>query len=238
MLTLLAVLLAPLLINAQIYTTPTVPSFIEIYNQEYCLSKTIIGDTTLCFSFNPNGADGYIYVAFSSPQNGSLNISEINQYQDTILIQQGNYIQPTSQELNICFTITNSYVDNFCPYFIPYIGLAVNFGQVQAAQLNDYLIVNWQTMSEINSNYFYVMMSKDLIAWSSIGSKKSFGNTSTQQNYTTYYKINEGGLFYLQIWEYDYNGSITLSNPIYIVLESHQTESERINYDLAGRKLR
>jgi hypothetical protein len=229
-------LLFPIWLQAQIYTTPNVPSFIQIYNANYCFSQTIIGDTTLCFTFNPNGADGYIYVAYSSPQNGQLNISAINQYVDTILIQQGNYIQSTSQELNICFTITNSYIDNFCPYFIPYIGLAVNFGSIQASQINDYLVVNWQTMSESNSNYFDVMMSRDLIAWESVGVKKSFGNTSTQQEYTTYYKIREGGLWYLQIWEYDYNGSITLSNPIYVQLIA--TKVEVWNYDLAGRKLR
>jgi hypothetical protein len=232
----LLILLAPLLVNAQIYTTSTVPTFIQVYNANYCLSQTIIGDTTLCFTFNPNGADGYIYVAFSSPQNGSLNISAINQFQDTILIQQGNYVQATTDTLTICFTLTNSYIDNFCPYFIPYIGLAVNFGSVSAQQHNDYLIINWQTMSESNSNYFDVMISRDLIAWERIGSKKSFGNTSTQQNYSTYYKINEGGLFYLQIWEYDYNGSITLSNPIYVQLTAPKVNVW--NYDLAGRKLR
>ena len=229
-------LLFPIWLQAQIYTTPTVPSFIQVYNANYCLSQLIIGDTTLCFTFNPNGADGYIYVAYSSPQNGTLNITQIEQYENNVLIQQGNYVQSTSQELNICFTITNSYVDNFCPYFIPYIGLAVNFGQVQAAQINEYLVINWQTMSESNSNYFDVMMSRDLIAWSSIGSKKSFGNTSTMQEYTTYYKISEAGLFYLQIWEYDYNGSITLSNPIYVQLIA--TKVEVWNYDLAGRRLR
>jgi hypothetical protein len=232
----LILLLAPLLVNCQIYTTPTVPSFIQVYQANYCLSRTIIGDTTLCFTFNPNGADGYIYVAYSSPQNGSLNITQIEQYENNVLIQQGNYIQSTSQELNICFTITNSYVDNFCPYFIPYIGLAVNFGQVQAAQYNDYLVVNWQTMSESNSNYFDVMMSRDLIAWQKIGSKKSFGNTSTQQNYNFNWKVRESGLFYLQIWEHDYNGSITLSNPIYVQLNALKVEVW--NYDLAGRRLR
>jgi hypothetical protein len=232
----LLLLLAPLLINAQIYTTPTLPSFIQVYNANYCLSKTIIGDTTLCFTFNPNGADGYVYVAYSSPQNGQLNISAINQFQDTILIQQGNYVQSTSQELNICFTITNSYVDNFCPYFIPYIGLAVNFGSIQAAQFQDYLVVNWQTMSESNSNYFDVMISRDLIAWQKIGSKKSFGNTSTQQNYTLNWKVENSGLFYLQIWEHDYNGSITLSQPIYVQLTAPKVEVW--NYDLAGRRLR
>jgi hypothetical protein len=232
----LLILLAPLLINAQIYTTPTVPSFIQVYNANYCLSQLIIGDTTLCFTFNPNGADGYIYVAYSSPQNGSLNITQIEQYENNVLIQQGNYIQATNNTLNICFTITNSYVDNFCPYFIPYIGLAVNFGSISAAQFQDYLIINWQTMSESNSNYFDVMMSRDLIAWEKIGSKKSFGNTSTQQNYSLNWRIKEGGLFYLQIWEHDYNGSITLSQPIYVQLTAPKVEVW--NYDLAGRKLR
>jgi len=233
--TLLAILF-PFIALGQIYTTPTVPSFIQVYNANYCFSQLIIGDTILCFTLNTDGQNGYLYVAYSAPQNGQLDIDLVQQYQNGELIQEGNYVQLGADSLNICFTITNSYIDNFCPYFIPYIGLAVNFGTIQAAQLNDYLIVNWQTMSESNSNYFDVMMSRDLVAWSSIGSKKSFGNTSTQQNYTTYYKINEGGLFYLQIWEYDYNGGITTSNPIYIVLEL-ETRGQW-NYDLAGRKLR
>lgn len=229
-------LLFPIWLNAQIYTTPTVPSFIEIYNANYCFSKIIIGDTTLCFTLNANSTEGYVYVAYSSPQNGQLNITQINQYQDSILIQQGNFVQLTAQELNVCFTITNSYVDNFCPYYIPYIALAVNFGSITAYQQNNYLQINWQTMSEINANYFDVMLSSDLISWKSIGIIKAFGNTSTQQNYYLRIPFNYEGIWYVQIIEYDYNGEMSISQPTYF--QSVKIVIDTLRYDLAGRLIR
>jgi hypothetical protein len=229
-------LLLPLIVTGQIYVTPIVPTFIQVYNANYCLSENIIGDTTLCFEFNPNQTEGYIYVAYSSNQNGQLNISEINQYQDTILIQQGNYIQLSNDTLTICFTLVNSYLDNFCPYYIPYLALAVNFGLLQAEHQNGYLIVKWSTMSEINSNYFDVMLSSDMVSWRKIGTKKSFGNTSTEQNYFIHLPFNYSGVWYIQILEYDYNGEMTISQPTYF--QSVQIVIDTIKYDLAGRLIR
>ena len=232
----LLLLLAPLLVTCQIFTTPTVPSFIQIYNASFCFEQLIIGDTTLCFDLNTNGAEGYIYVAYSSPQNGSLNISEINQYQNATLIQQGNYVQLGNDTLNICFTITNSYIDNFCPYFIPYVALAVNFGAIQGYQNNGYLVINWQTMSETNANYFDIMVSSDMISWQRIGSKNAFGNTSTQQNYYLRVPFNYLGVYYLQILEHDYNGEMTISQPIYVLCK--EIVIDTLRYDLAGRLIR
>lgn len=221
-----------------------IPSFNYIYSRGGCQEGLVLGDTTLCFSLEVDGTQGIIYVSFSSPQNGQLNIASIEQYRDSFLIEFGNIVlNPLAEDYNliICFQIQNSYIDNFCPYYIPYVALAVNFGSVFASQVyEDFILTTWETMSESNSNYFEIMISKDLQIWNSLGIVPASGNSSIMKRYDKLQQFDgETGLYYLQILEYDYDGDITKSDVIYFSFENNKKLEEPLRgYDLSGRRIK
>ena len=132
------------------------------------------------------------------------------------------------------FDLIAKYIDNFCPYFMPFNPLAVKFGLVIAERYNNEIRVNWGTLSEDNSNYFVLEYGYDLQRWQPTSSIAAAGNSSSARAYNASFTPIYPGLIYIRVVEYDYNGSTTISDPIYIEFNSN-TIYNRHEYDSAGR---
>ena len=211
------------------------PSFIQLYTGGYCITDSI-SDTTIYMRFYPLGKNGIIYWGYSSPQGYPLTVTSISIYNSAcILISNGQIIGGLDNLLYyIRFDLRTKYVDNFCPYFIPFNPLAVKFGLIKAEMLNNTIGVDWITLSESNSNYFVVEYSYDMLRWIQATSVDASGNSSSAKYYNASFTPAYVGLIYVRVVEYDYNGNTTTSDPIYLEFNSN-TIYNRLEYDLAGR---
>ena len=131
-------------------------------------------------------------------------------------------------------------------------------------QLNDQAIVNWQTASELNSDYFEIERSTDNIDWTPIGKVIAAGNSNDIRNYQfddsqlSLY-IQQSSTLYYRLKQVDKDGAITNSSivtlkyktkqsaitlyplPINATLTATSNNNEIINeislYDMSGRLL-
>lgn len=77
-------------------------------------------------------------------------------------------------------------------------------------------LINWETASEINNDYFTILKSTDLENWISIGTVQGFGNSNETIKYEFKDdKVNSERNYY-QLRQTDYDGSVTFSKIISI----------------------
>lgn len=109
-------------------------------------------------------------------------------------------------------TITNSNGTGFytesncgvCAYISP---LPVMLSYFKAVELyNEYALV-WETLSEVNADYFEVLKSKDFENWESVARVPAAGNSNQVLNYSLSI-ANERELYYYNLKQVDYNGTI------------------------------
>jgi hypothetical protein len=213
----------------------SIPSFVQLYNEGYCISGDI-SDTTIYFKFYPEDQNGVIYWGYSSPLGYPLTVASMSIYNsDCQLISQGQSVSGLGNSMYyVRFDLRTVYIDNFCPYFLPINPLAVDFGTVEAKQVENTIIVDWITMSEANSNYFTIQYSYDLNKWYSTASVPSSTNSSTNRYYTSSFIPPFPGTVYIRIAEHDYNGDIILSDIVYCSYIPKSNPGMLI-YDLSGR---
>lgn len=219
------------------------PSFIQLFNEGYCLSDSI-SDTTLCYRFNPEGFLGHFRWGFSSPLGFNLNVTDIITYDTSCtIVNVGNFFPNTTfstADHTVCFTLRTEYIDNFCPYFAPFSGLAVEFGEITVEQQGLTVTTNWFTYSETNSYEFLIQLSPDLINYTTVAKKKSVGNSSSQTDYSVSFESPFYETVYLRIAEVDLNGEVSYSEPIvFYHLPKVIRQVDRFGiYDIVGRKVR
>jgi len=213
----------------------SIPSFNQLYNGGYCISGNI-SDTIIYFKFYPEEQNGVIYWGYSSPFGYNLFVDSIFIYDSNCqLMSQGQMINGLDNSLYfVRFDLRTEFIDNFCPYFLPINPLAVDFGMIEAIQVENIIIVNWVTLSESNSSHFIIQYSYDLGNWRNSVSIPSSNNSSTNRYYNANFTPPFDGTIYIRISEYDYNGNITLSTPIYTTFIRKSTSGTLI-YDLSGR---
>ena len=216
----------------------SIPSFTQLYNGGYCISAQTISDTTIYLKFYPEEKNGIIYWGFSSPLGYPLYVDSIKIYDSNCqLISIGQEVSDLSNSIYyVKFVIRTTFIDNFCPYFLPIDPLMVTFGMVKLEKVETHIQVDWTTLSELNSDYFIVQYSYDLNNWKDAVSMPSSQNSSTSRYYSANFIPPYPGMIYVRIAEYDLNGSAIYSNPEYIYFDfENQTLPV---YDLAGRLLR
>lgn len=213
----------------------SLPSFIQLYTNGDCISGEI-SDTTFYFKFYPEGKNGIIYWAYSSPQGYPLTVSNISIYDSNCqLISQGQSIGGLNDALYfVQFDISTVYIDNFCPYFLAIDPLKVDFGMIEAHQIENTISVDWVTLSETNSSHFVIQYGYDLNRWTSVVTMSSSKNSTTNRYYTANFTPIYSGNVYVRIIEYDLNGGTTISEPTYVRYIPKQYPGTLI-YDLAGR---
>lgn len=81
---------------------------------------------------------------------------------------------------------------------------------------NENILINWETLSETNNDYFTIEKSYDLLNFDVIHIKKSIGNSNELIKYSFLYKDNYCGLIYFRLKQTDYNGEFKYSDIVFI----------------------
>ena len=92
------------------------------------------------------------------------------------------------------------------------------------------ILLQWETASEINNDYFEIEKSSDGIAFTSIGIVKGAGNSSTLSSYSFEDLHDESNrLIYYRLAQFDYDRSKTFSE--IIAVSNHNTDITEITSD-------
>lgn len=208
----------------------------------YCYSGNI-QDTTLCFYLLPEGNGGFIGYGFTSPEGYNVELIYTSQYDsECIFFDDGLVFQNQNASFDtvfVCFELRTAYIDNFCPYFTPYIGLAITIGEFSASISEGNLVVNLQTLSETNSDKVFLQWSSDAINFYDLDWKKASGNSSQERWYKFTNKPPMFGIVYLRIKELDLNGNFNYSEtiPFFLEMPNWNIVPNRFGYyDIIGRR--
>ena len=104
------------------------------------------------------------------------------------------------------------------PYFTlatitPITPLPVTVVDFKATPVTDRLVqLDWQTSSEINSDYFFIKRSKDGTNWEPITTVPAAGNSTQLLNYQAFDTNPYGGVSYYRLEQYDLNGVIATTD--------------------------
>jgi len=110
----------------------------------------------------------------------------------------------------------DGYANDLCSYsYDPISGiLPIGLSSFDAVALsNEYNRINWETSSEINTDFFEVEKSGDGLNYSTVSRHSAAGNSNQKLDYFTYDKATEL-LTYYRLKQYDLNGEYTYSNVI------------------------
>jgi len=111
-------------------------------------------------------------------------------------------------------TTTSENVSSFSPFTFGTRKtslLPVEFVKMEMNCENDKPVLNWQTASETNNDYFEIQSSNDIKAWSKVAIIKGAGNSNQLINYSFSDVVN--GLYY-RIKQVDFNQKTAYSQPI------------------------
>lgn len=81
-----------------------------------------------------------------------------------------------------------------------------------AEAVNNNVILNWQTATEINNDFFTIERSKDAVTWEEILTKSGAGNSNSVTNYDDIDYHPLIGISYYRLKQTDYDGKTSYSN--------------------------
>ena len=92
--------------------------------------------------------------------------------------------------------------------------LPVELMSFTASKMNETVLIDWATASEINNDYFEIERSQDLNNWKSIGKVQGNGNSNILIDYTITDLIPLSGISYYRLMQVDYDGTQTYTNTV------------------------
>lgn len=92
--------------------------------------------------------------------------------------------------------------------------LPVKFGEINAYLSIRLVTIEWETLSEINNDYFLVEKSNDLYTWKAISNVEGKGNSNEPVLYKEFDANPSNGINYYRIQQIDYDGKTTFSKII------------------------
>jgi hypothetical protein len=175
--------------------------------------------------------------SFSSPIGEPVFLTGITQYDRFCnVVAFGNIIAPGTDTVTVCYSIQTELIDNFCPYALILIPLAVEWCGVSCHAESGVLTVNFSTCSNINTDRFEILLSSDGQVWNEITRLPPyFTNNSNRSDYTVTTGLIKAGIQYVRIREIDLNGNISLSDVCYFANTHGYEGKSGYIYDLAGR---
>jgi surface protein len=175
-------------------------------------------------SWNIENVDTLIFINTTYPYN-SIDLSysgiETNNY-DSILIgwskqhlKQGFVLDAYNLKycisknlrdslINKGYIIKGDTIDNSCT-------LPIHLTSFTATPQQNKVLLQWQTATEINNNYFTVQRSSNSDNWYDIATIKDAGNSSVVKKYTSTDNSPLQGISYYRIKQTDFNGSFSYS---------------------------
>lgn len=160
---------------------------------------------------------GYFSLSHNIVYNGGLFFGSM-----IILESMANINTPVSQDVlvNVCTSqsLTNIQLGNAtlsCDNLGFYgsnglITLPVELGSFSAFYNGYHTCVNWKTLSEINSDYFILEYSEDLVNWKTVSRISSIGNTSIGGEYSV---IDFKWSPYYRLIQFDFDGRSEIFGP-------------------------
>jgi hypothetical protein len=215
------------------------------------LSDTLTS-TQICYKFrkiaDSNG--GFFLLSYATA--GTLLSFNVEVYDSNCTLvsmgQMFTFDPAYNGEYTVCYNITAiNLVPNPPPVrILPYFyytnrPLAAIWGEMNAVQYGQGIRVAFVTLSESNSNYINVQMSKDLVSWESFVKLDAKGNSSISTNYEAYIPYREAikQVVYVRAEEVDFNGETTVSDPIPVLLVIDPKVFDRLGgFDLSGRQVK
>ncbi len=98
--------------------------------------------------------------------------------------------------------------------------LPVEFGYVTATYENDAIIVDWSTISELDSDYFEILLSSNLREFESAGIVSAAGYSSNLLEYSYTFETEYNNVVYIQIKQFDFNGDFSKTSVIPVKIDS------------------
>jgi len=90
--------------------------------------------------------------------------------------------------------------------------LPIELLSFDATVINNQVILNWQTATETNNNYFTIERSANAQDWEQIAQIKGAGNSNDMQTYTAVDKNPIKGINYYRLKQTDYDGAYSYSS--------------------------
>jgi len=103
------------------------------------------------------------------------------------------------------FTIGSTTSDNILPVSLLYFSSECQDGKI---------LIEWATASEVNNDYFEILVSKNGLNWESLVIINGAGN-SNSTNYYSYLHIAVNENKYYKLLQFDYDGTVTEYFPVY-----------------------
>lgn len=100
--------------------------------------------------------------------------------------------------------------------------LPVLLDQFSAKKEKETVLLQWQTFSELNNDYFILEHSKDAKNWKEISQIKGKGTTNETANYSYLHKTPQAGINYYRLKQVDYDGAFEYFDVVSVVIGQEQ----------------
>jgi fibronectin-binding autotransporter adhesin len=123
---------------------------------------------------------------------------------------------PIPSQIEGINSVTVPGVSQFSPWVITgnNLPLPVELITFKAKQINDLALLNWETASESNNDYFEVHKSRNGKEFSLIGTVEGSGNSNKKIGYSFTDKYLNTGLNYYRLKQVDFDGTTTWSDAV------------------------
>jgi len=102
---------------------------------------------------------------------------------------------------------------------------------------NGNALIEWQTATEINNDYFTIQKSEDLKTWESVGTIKGSGTISTMQSYQYIDNNYNYELSYYRLIQTDFDGKTTIFEPMTIFCNTESISNVSLFPNPASNKI-
>lgn len=101
--------------------------------------------------------------------------------------------------------------------------LPVELKYFNAKQVDNQILLNWVTATELDNEYFIIQRSENVQIWSTLDTVAGNGTSSIENEYLTYDNSPSIGNNYYRLIQYDYDGDSTVSK--IIIAEFNKTDA-------------
>ena len=127
--------------------------------------------------------------------------------------------------------ITSTVVSSFSPFTLGFektSSLPISLTSFISDCIDNSTILEWQTATELNNNYFEVQRSRNAKNWEKVTQIKGAGNSNQTLKYSYLDKNNDGSFIFYRLKQVDFNGDFAYSSNIVSSCNNSQYEVENI----------
>ncbi|PCJ64826.1 MAG: hypothetical protein COA58_11155 [Bacteroidetes bacterium] len=159
------------------------------------------------------GTDVLFFNLNNSPGSGTL-ITTVNPYRNasdcntvTIADLNCNSMEISIEGFNLAPTTGTC---------APVAGLPVEFASLEGTRAGKNIVLEWQTASELNNDYFTIEKLNDHKEWEEVNTLEGMGTSNSITDYTYTDNVNATGTVNYRIKQTDFDGASTYSDVIQI----------------------